>query len=42
MGRDPGRGWARGALLVVLLLVAANAVYDGIGLVVNGMGMPLQ
>ncbi len=38
----PRRGWAGGALLVVLLLVAANAVYGGIGLVVNGMGMPSQ
>jgi hypothetical protein len=34
------RGWAGNGLLVVLLLVAANAVYGGIGLVVNGMGMP--
>ncbi len=38
----PRRGWAGGALLVVLLLVAANAVYGGIGLMVNGMGMPLE
>jgi hypothetical protein len=34
------RGWAGTGLLVVLLLVAANAVYGGIGLLVNGMGMP--
>lgn len=38
----PRRGWAGGALLVVLLFVAANAVYGGIGLMVNGMGMPLE
>ncbi len=38
----PRRGWAGGALLVVLLLVAANAVYGGIGLMVNGMGMPSE
>jgi hypothetical protein len=38
----PRRGWAGGALLVVLVLVAVNAVYGGIGLVVNGMGMPSQ
>ena len=36
----PRRGWAGGGLLVVLLLVAVNAVYGSIGLVVNGMGMP--
>ncbi|HET7761459.1 MAG TPA: hypothetical protein VFL46_03795 [Phycicoccus sp.] len=34
------RGWAGTSLLVVLLLVAANAVYGGIGLLVSGMGMP--
>jgi hypothetical protein len=34
------RGWAGTGLLVVLLIVAANAVYGGIGLLVNGMGMP--
>jgi hypothetical protein len=38
----PRRGWAGGALLVVLLLVAVNAVYGSIGLVVNGMGMPRE
>ncbi|HYN66442.1 MAG TPA: hypothetical protein VES93_06100 [Ornithinibacter sp.] len=38
----PTRGWAGGTLLAVLLLVAANAVYGGIGLVANGMGMPLE
>lgn len=38
--RRTGRGWAGTALLLVLVLVAANAVYGGIGLVVNGMGMP--
>lgn len=36
----PARGWPGNALLVVLVLVALNAVYGGIGLVVNGMGMP--
>lgn len=36
----PGRGPAGNALLVVLVLVALNAVYGGIGLVVDGMGMP--
>ncbi len=36
-GRRAGAGWG---LLVVLLLVGANAVYGGIGLLVNGMGMP--
>ncbi len=34
------RGWAGNGLLVVLALVAANAVYGGIGLITNGMGMP--
>ena len=38
----PRRGWAGGALLVVLLLVALNAIYGGIALVVNGMGMPVE
>ena len=38
----PRWGWAGGALLVVLLLVAANAVYGGVSLVVNGMGMPVE
>lgn len=36
------RGWAGTGLLVVLLLVAANAVYGGIGLLVDGMGMPAE
>lgn len=36
----PRRGWSGGVLLAVLLLVAANALYGGIGLVVNGLGMP--
>ena len=36
----PGRGAAGGGLFVVLLLVAANAVYGGVGLVVDGIGMP--
>ncbi len=36
----PTRRWERVALGVVLLLVAANAVYGGVGLVVDGMGMP--
>ena len=36
------RGAAGSALLVVLLLVAANAVYGGIGLVLDGLGMPLE
>lgn len=34
------RGWAGTGLLVVLLFVAANALYGGIGLMVDGMGMP--
>ncbi len=34
------RGWARVGLLLTLLLVAANAVYGGLGLLVDGMGMP--
>lgn len=38
----PRRGWVGGALLVVLLLVALNAVYGGIGLVANGLGMPSE
>ncbi len=45
-GRRPGtptrRGWAGNGLLLVLLLVAANAVYGGVGLVVDGMGMPAE
>ena len=38
-GTLAGRGWRR-ALVVVLLFVAANAVFGGIGLMSNGMGMP--
>ncbi len=34
-----GSGW-RWSLLAVLLLVAANAVYGGLGLIADGMGMP--
>lgn len=34
-----GRPW-RWSLVVVLLIVAANAVYGGVGLMVNGLGMP--
>jgi hypothetical protein len=34
-----GRGWRR-TLVAVLLLVAAGAVYGGVGLMSNGMGMP--
>lgn len=34
------RGWAGWGLLVVLLLVGIGAVYGGIGLVADGMGMP--
>ncbi len=36
------RGVAGGALLATLLLVAASAVYGGIGLVATGMGMPVE
>ena len=36
------RGWAGTGLLVVLLLVTANAVYGGVGLVVDGLGMPSE
>ncbi|MBD3781642.1 MAG: hypothetical protein IE926_01615 [Micrococcales bacterium] len=34
------RGWAGTSLLVVLAVVALNAVYGGVGLMVNGLGMP--
>ena len=42
--RDPAtspsaRGW-RWSLVAVLVLVAVNAGYGGVGLMVNGMGMP--
>jgi hypothetical protein len=33
------RSWAGWALLALLLLVAVNAVYGGMGLIRNGMGM---
>ncbi|MBM6400670.1 hypothetical protein [Phycicoccus sonneratiae] len=36
------RGWPGTTLLVVLVLVALNAVYGGVGLMVNGMGMPRE
>lgn len=36
------RGWAGGALLGSLLVVGASALYGGVGLVVNGMGMPTE
>ncbi len=36
----PARGWPGNALLLVLVLVALNAGYGGVGLMVNGMGMP--
>ena len=36
----PHRGAAGGGLLALLLFVGASAVYGGVGLVVNGMGMP--
>ena len=36
----PRRGAAGWGLLVVLLVVAANALYGGVGLVVDGIGMP--
>ena len=39
---EPRRGGAGWALLVALVLVAANAVYGGIGLVVSGLGMPSE
>lgn len=38
--RGTRRGWAGTGLLVVLLVVAANALYGGVGLMVNGLGMP--
>lgn len=36
----PGTGWRRWSLAVLFGFVGANAVYGGIGLVVNGLGMP--
>ncbi len=38
--RAGSRTWTEWALLVVLVLVGTNAVYGGIGLLVDGMGMP--
>jgi hypothetical protein len=38
----PRRGWAGGVLLGVLLFVGASAVYGGVGLAVNGLGMPVE
>ncbi len=34
------RGWEGSVLLALLLFVGVGAVYGGIGLMVNGMGMP--
>ncbi len=36
------RGWEGTTLLGLLLFVGAAAVYGGIGLMVDGMGMPLE
>ena len=36
----PRLGAAGWGLLVVLVLVAANALYGGVGLIVDGIGMP--
>lgn len=36
------RNWARGTLSVVLILVVANAIYGGVGLIANGLGMPSE
>ena len=36
------RGWAGATLLGLLLFVAVAAVYGGVGLVSDGMGMPLE
>lgn len=33
-------GWPRAGLILVTLLVTLNAIYGGVGLIVNGMGMP--
>lgn len=38
--RQNHRPWQQWTLLAVLVLVAANAVFGGIGLIRNGMGMP--
>ena len=36
------RGWAGETILGLLLFVAVAAVYGGVGLVVNGLGMPVE
>ena len=36
------KGWEGATLLGLLLFVGAGAVYGGIGLMVDGMGMPLE
>jgi hypothetical protein len=36
------RGWPGATLLGLLLFVAVAAVYGGVGLVANGLGMPLE
>ena len=36
------RGWEGATLLGLLLFVGAAAVYGGVGLIVDGMGMPLD
>lgn len=42
MQRTPTHPTARWLLIAVEVLIAANAVYGGIGLMVNGMGMPME
>lgn len=41
-GRNTGRLVARWALIGLEVVVGANAVYGGIGLMVNGLGMPVD
>ncbi|MGG5260875.1 hypothetical protein [Phycicoccus avicenniae] len=41
-GTRRGRGWSGNGLLGVLVLVALNAVYGAVGLMVDGMGMPKE
>ena len=36
------RGWEGAVLLALLLFVGVGAVYGGVGLMVNGMGMPTE
>ena len=36
------KGWQGSVLLALLLFVGVGAVYGGIGLMVNGMGMPSE